>query len=141
MKFGLKLLWLFYLLCACGTSFGGDNSLKSAIEASEHWLAILDQGQYDVAWDQAADVFKQKVSKEDWQRALEMARGRAGMMESRRVLSSESVAQLPDSPAGKYFVLQFQTKFAKIPPVIETVAPILDKDGQWRVSGYTMKLE
>jgi hypothetical protein len=36
-------------------------------------------------------------------------------------------------------VLQYQTSFANKKDAVETVTPMRDKDGQWRVSGYYIK--
>jgi hypothetical protein len=33
-------------------------------------------------------------------------------------------------------VLKFDTSFANKKVAVETVTPMLDKDGKWRVSGY-----
>ena len=46
---------------------------------------------------------------------------------------------LPDAPAGKYVVLQFDTSFANKKEAVETVTPRLDADGTWKVSGYYIK--
>jgi hypothetical protein len=36
-------------------------------------------------------------------------------------------------------VIQYETIFEKKQSAIETVTPMLDKDGKWRVSGYYIK--
>jgi hypothetical protein len=46
---------------------------------------------------------------------------------------------LPNAPKGEYVILQYKTEFAGRGPVIETITPMLDKDGKWRVSGYFVK--
>jgi hypothetical protein len=33
-------------------------------------------------------------------------------------------------------VIQYDTSFANKKSAVETVTPLLDSDGQWRVSGY-----
>jgi hypothetical protein len=42
-------------------------------------------------------------------------------------------------PDGQYVVIQFITSFTNKKPAIETVTPMLDSDGIWRVSGYYIK--
>lgn len=46
---------------------------------------------------------------------------------------------LPGAPDGEYVVIQFKASFENKKAAVETVTPLLDKDGQWRVSGYFMK--
>jgi len=36
-------------------------------------------------------------------------------------------------------VIRYDASFANKKSAIETVTPMLDKDGQWRVSGYFIK--
>jgi hypothetical protein len=46
---------------------------------------------------------------------------------------------LPNAPKGEYVVIQYKTEFAGAGTVLETITPMLDKDGKWRVSGYFVK--
>jgi len=46
---------------------------------------------------------------------------------------------LPNARQGEYLVMQFETTFENNSSVIETVVPMLDPDGKWRVSGYFIK--
>jgi hypothetical protein len=45
----------------------------------------------------------------------------------------------PGAPDGEYVVIQFETSFEKKKSSIETITPIKEKDGSWRVSGYYIK--
>ena len=46
---------------------------------------------------------------------------------------------MPGAPDGEYVILQFDTSFADKKAAIETVTPMKDKDGKWRVAGYFIK--
>jgi hypothetical protein len=46
---------------------------------------------------------------------------------------------LPGAPDGEYVIIQFETSFENKKIAIETVTPMMDKDGNWRVSGYYIK--
>jgi hypothetical protein len=46
---------------------------------------------------------------------------------------------LPGAPDGDYVVIQFVTSFGNKKSAIETVTPMLEKDGSWRVSGYYIR--
>ena len=45
----------------------------------------------------------------------------------------------PGAPDGEYVVIQYEASFENKASAVETITPMLDKDGQWRVSGYFMK--
>jgi hypothetical protein len=40
---------------------------------------------------------------------------------------------------GEYVVIQFDTQFENKAAAVETIAPMHEKDGSWRVSGYFIK--
>jgi hypothetical protein len=42
---------------------------------------------------------------------------------------------LPGAPYGQYIVIQYETRFEKKKSALETITPMKDKDGQWRISG------
>ena len=60
-------------------------------------------------------------------------------MLKRSVKSKQYATSLPGAPDGEYVVIQYETSFEKKKSAIETVTPMLDKDGKWRVSGYYIK--
>ena len=43
------------------------------------------------------------------------------------------------APDGEYVVIQFATSFENKKTALEKVTPMMDKDGKWRVSGYSIK--
>jgi hypothetical protein len=46
---------------------------------------------------------------------------------------------MPGAPGGKYVIIQYATAFEKKATAVETVIPMLDPDGAWRVSGYFIR--
>jgi hypothetical protein len=62
-----------------------------------------------------------------------------GEAASREVLGAQFMTELPGAPAGEYVVIQFKTDFANKPGSIETITPMKDAQGAWRVSGYYIK--
>lgn len=47
--------------------------------------------------------------------------------------------KVPGAPDGKYVTIQYQTAFANKAEAVETITPMLDPDGVWRVSGYFVR--
>ncbi len=110
-----------------------------AQQAAESWLAVVDNGDYAVSWDQAAAMFKTAVTKHQWNNALDTTRKPLGKVLSRKITSATYTKSLPGAPAGEYVVIQYETSFENRHSATETVTPMLDKDGKWRVSGYYIK--
>jgi hypothetical protein len=107
--------------------------------AAESWLKLVDQGDYDASWEQAARMFKASVTKAQWAQACAAARGPLGKLLSRKVKSRTFADSLPGAPPGKYVVIQFEATYAARASAVETVTPMLDPDGAWRVSGYFVR--
>jgi hypothetical protein len=60
-------------------------------------------------------------------------------VKARKVKSATFARTLPGAPDGEYVVIQFESQFENKAAAIETVTPMHDKDGTWRVSGYFIK--
>jgi len=110
-----------------------------AQKSAEVWLALTDSGKFAESWDESAVAFKSAVTKNQWVDALKKVRTPLGALQSRKLKSASYAKNLPGAPAGEYVVLQFDTSFANKTSSVETVTPMLDKDGKWRVSGYYIK--
>jgi len=117
----------------------GPGKEKAAVVAAEKWLAIVDAGNYADSWKEAAGYFKAAVSQEKWEQSLQAVRTPLGKIISRKVKTKNYQTTLPGAPDGEYVIIQFQTSFQNKKSAIETVTPMLDKDGHWRVSGYFIK--
>jgi hypothetical protein len=103
-------------------------------------LAVLvDQGEIDESWRQAASMFKAAVTAEHWRTAVKAAQAGIGKPVSRRLKSKQYVEQLPGAPDAEYVVIVFDTSYEKKKNGTETVTPMKDTDGQWRVAGYFVK--
>jgi hypothetical protein len=111
----------------------------AAVAVAESWLKLVDAGKYDKSWDEAAQLFKKAITKINWRQALGAARKPLGKNISRKVKTQSYRTSLPGAPDGKYVVIQFESSFENKKSAIETVTPMMDKDGKWRVSGYYIK--
>ena len=108
----------------------------AAITAAEKWLAMVDSGDYAKSWNEAASIFKGAVDEQTWAKTAESIRKPLGKVLSREVESAQYRTSLPGAPDGEYVVIRFKTEFENKKEAYETVTPMKDKDGQWRVSGY-----
>lgn len=126
------------VLMAATILFAG-GSEKEAVKAAESWLGLVDEGEYGESWDQSAELFRAALPKEKWEQSLNSARKPLGELVARKVKSTKYATSLPGAPDGEYVVIQFTTSFTKKNSAIETVTPMKDPDGVWRVSGYYVK--
>ena len=109
------------------------------IAAGDSWLAVVDAEQYDESWEQACAFFRGVVPKEQWVTQVAGVRGPLGPVLSREVASAEYRTKLPGAPDGEYVVIQYRTKFQNKASAVETVTPMRDPDGVYRVSGYYIR--
>ena len=133
---GLGLISLILVSVASGADV---TQKKDALNAAENWLALIDKGEYPESWKEAADYFKTAVSQNQWLNSLQAIRKPLGKLNSRTMKSETYKTSLPGAPDGEYMVIQFTTSFENKKSAIETVTPMKDKDGKWRVSGYFIK--
>ncbi len=123
-----------------GVSSAADLSKeKAAVAAAEKWLALVDAGKNAESWREAAGYFKAAVSQGKWEQSLQSVRKPLGKTISRKLKNETYQTSLPGAPDGEYVVIQFETSFQHKKAAVETVTPMLDKDGQWRVSGYYIR--
>lgn len=133
---GLVLLALFGSLSSLAADEAAE---KAAQSAAKQWLALVDQGKYAESWQAAAAYFRNAVPREQWLQSMKGARQPLGGLISRKLLSASFTTTLPGAPDGRYVVIQYSTAFENKASAVETVTPMQDPDGQWRVSGYFIK--
>lgn len=116
-----------------------DKADEAAAKSAETWLALVDQGKYAESWEAAATLFKAAVSQEKWTSAVSGARAPFGKLVSRTVKATQFTKILPGAPDGQYVVVQFTSSFENKKDATETVTPMLEADGSWKVSGYYIR--
>ena len=137
-----KLTWMCMVpIAACLTlsAWGANKPADAAQTAADSWLKLVDTANYEASWEQAAKVFKGAVTKDQWTNTCAGVRKPLGKLISRKLKSREYTEQLPGAPDGEYVVIQFDTVFENKAAAVETVTPMLDPDGVWRVSGYFIR--
>ena len=112
---------------------------QAAEQAARDWLAMADADDAPGTWTAAASLFRQAVPAEQWTHSLRAARAPLGAVVSRTLRDAQAANELPGAPDGEYVVLQFDTQFERKRAAVETVTPMRDTDGMWRVSGYFIR--
>jgi hypothetical protein len=136
-----KRFMAFTILCLLIESIAvaQDKNTEAAQKAAESWLAVVDNGDYASSYDETASIFKLAITKQDWLQKVRAARGPLGKVISRKLRRTQYETSLPGAPDGEYVVIQYDTSFENKRSAVETITPTLDKDAQWRVSGYFIR--
>ena len=135
-----RLMMTFTIICSLvGAIAMAQDKNEAAKKDAESWLAVVDKGDYAASYDEAASIFKLAITKEDWLQKVRAARGPLGKIISRKLKRAQYETSLPGAPDGEYVVIQYDTSFENKRSAVETITPTLDKDGQWRVSGYFIR--
>ena len=142
-KIALSLvLVLFVSACSpkSGSSLTDTSQAEAAAQKSaEQWLALVDAGNFAESWKTSAAYFQTAVTQDQWEHTIVAVRKPLGDLVSRKFKSAQYTKSAPGAPDGQYVILQFDTSFANKKEAVETVTPMLDPDGQWKVSGYYIK--
>jgi hypothetical protein len=134
-----RFLAFALLLSICSAAKAQQKPEQLAQQSAEAWLALVDSGKYGDSWQQAAQYFKSAVTSEQWQKALQVSRAPLGKLLSRKLKRATYTRNVPGAPDGEYVVLKYDSSFEHKQSAVETVTPMLDKDGVWRVDGYYIK--
>ena len=144
MKGKISAILLVIIICIVAfvqTPLADQAKEKAAVDVSKAWLKLVDEGKYIESWNEAAQYFKNAVNKEQWKSSLEAIRTPLGKVLSRKLKSKQYTKTLPGAPDGEYVVIQYETSFKNKQQAIETITPMFDKDGKWRVSGYYIRVK
>ena len=117
----------------------GPDWQDAARKAALAWLALIDDGKYRESWEQAAFLFKSKISRHCWVDTVRSTLVPLGKVRSRSFLGAVYETELPGAPDGRYVVIRYQAVFEHRESAVETVTPMLEHDGIWRVSGYFIR--
>ena len=112
---------------------------KAAIECANTWLGLIDAEEYDQSWQESALYVRNLVLREAWQRTLRAARQPLGKLIVRQLKATYYTTSTPGAPDGEYVIIQYNSSFENKKSAVETVTPMLEQDGKWRVSGYYIK--
>lgn len=112
---------------------------KAAVASAEKWLALVDSGQYAESWKAAATYFRNNVTEQKWNEAMQGIRKPLGELVSRKLKAAAYKSSLPGAPDGEYVVMQFDSSFSNKKAAVETVTDVLDNDGKWRAAGYFIR--
>ena len=112
---------------------------KEATSAAEQWLGLVDQGKFNGSWLEASTYFRNVTTKQQWKQQVSVWRSALGSVVSRKLRTVQYLMTMPGAPDGEYVMIQYDTTFAHKKSAVEVVVPMMDADGKWRVSEYSIR--
>ena len=116
---------------------GGD--VAPAMRAADEWMALVDASDYGQSWERAALAVREAMPRVQWVVALQELRKKLGGVVRRKLRSATYAKDPPNAPPGEYVVIQYDTTFENRALAVETLTPVRQPDGSWRVSGYFIR--
>ena len=130
---------LALLLTGCATH-SATRAEKRADEdaartASLKWLKLLDDGDYEEAFEWEAQDFRMTRTQNQFVRYMQARRAPFGRTLSRKFIGAASIHKFVGVPEGNYESIIFKTAFEKKSPTAERVILVKQSVG-WRVIDY-----
>jgi len=135
MKTILAAVLALACLCAQPVFAADSKTLATAERSAQQWLKLVDAEDYSGAWNASAQDVRANTSKLAWNMLLSASHLPLGQFRARRL---KSVA--PEA-GGKQVRFEFDSEFERDKKVVERVTTVLDKDGAWRVTGYSVEAD
>ncbi|MGE0266890.1 MAG: DUF4019 domain-containing protein [Candidatus Omnitrophota bacterium] len=139
MKKTLIFIAAILMLGGAGFANSEDGLETEAVKAADDWLRLLDQKEYRQCWKKSAAFLREQVSEEEWMKGMGSIDQIIGVTETRTLRTASYFRALPNAPIGEYVVIVYDVNYKNGQKAVETVTPMKDPDGQWRVSGYYIK--
>jgi Protein of unknown function (DUF4019) len=139
MKLAFVVLCFIVLAGTAAYVRASDQAEDAGQAAALAWLQLVDAGNYSASWDAASSFFRQHVSQSQWQTAAANARAPFGALKSRKLQSARFTRTVPGAPDGQYVIVTYASTFENKAGAVETLTPMADVDGAWRVSGYYIR--
>ena len=108
---------------------------NDARDAAQHWLQLLDDGDYEEAFEWEAQDFRMSRTQSQFVRLMQARRAPFGRALSRSIIGSRSIEKFVGAPEGNYVSVIFETAFEHKNPTAERVIVIKQATG-WRVIDY-----
>lgn len=135
MKHFILIVVLFILSCSiCSANF----SFSQAIHQAEQFISLVDNQDYQAAYNSASDIFKISTLEQGWI----VERGRSdellGHVLDRQLISVKARDSYPGLPDGDYLLVYFETRTERKAKAAEVLLLTKESD-RWAVCSYRLK--
>jgi len=130
---------LFTVMAADNDDATAGVDVTAAMRSADQWLALVDAADYGESWELAAQPVREAMPKVQWEVTLQELRKKLGGVVRRKLRAATYAKDPPNAPPGEYVVIRYDTTFENRPLAVETITPVRQPDGHWRVSGYFIR--
>lgn len=129
------------LIAGCATDGGSKSKAERRADKTEstaaalNWLKLLDDGDYEEAFEWEAQDFRMTHTQKQFVRHLQARRAPFGKTLSRSVVGAVNIHKFAGVPEGDYMSIIFKTAFEKKSPTAERVILVKQSVG-WRIIDY-----
>ena len=124
-------------LGACSES--NPEAERSAYEASKPWIALMDSGEYEKCWDEAAPWFRENIGSRDmWIAKAHETRDPLGNLIARQLHTTTYKTNPMGAPDGEYTIVVYSSSW-DAGSIYESVSMQRQTEGSWGVVGYFVK--
>jgi len=107
----------------------------AARSAALHWLTMLDQGDYEEAFEWEAQDFRMARTQAQFVRYMQARRAPFGHALGRKFIGAANIHKFVGVPEGNYVSVLFKTDFEKKSETAERVI-LVEQEVGWRVIDY-----
>ena len=132
----IRLCAALCLVCLAIGASAQDPRTIAVQSSARAWLAFVDKGDAQGAWNAAGKKFQSTMTAAAWETELRRAQDKMGKPTRRTVGPARFESSFPGLPNGEYAQILFRTSFARQPDGREQLTLEREADGQWRVVGY-----
>lgn len=108
---------------------------NDARAAAIHWLQLLDEGDYEQAFEFEAQDFRMNRTQSQFVRLMQARRAPFGKTIERKFIGAAHVEKFVGAPEGNYQSVLFKTNFEHKNPTAERVI-LINQPAGWRVIDY-----
>src|SRR3954471_17477106 len=134
---GIGSISIFLTSCATHSAARQERRADEATarQAAGRWLAILDNGDYETAFEWEAQDFRMTRTQKQFVRYMQARRDPFGKALGRKVIGSQPAHKFAGVPEGNYMSVIFKTAFENKHETAERVILVRQTIG-WRVIDY-----
>lgn len=138
-KVNLTVVLVFLaLLLFPAQGFSSEQPDQAALAVAEHFIDLLDTGEYQLAWAQTSIINQNYTRYPEWFEKAIAVRPYLGLVLDRYLKTSSWHNTWTGLPDGDYLRISFMTSFFNKTNGLETVVLIREGD-IWSVSGYYLR--
>lgn len=116
--------------------WAGSDEQGAPAAAATRFVAMVDAGTVDAAWQEFTPLAQVIKSEAQWQRLQKSLRTAYGPVEKRSMRGVTLQNRYTMLPDGHYAIVQFDTVFRNKRSAVETIVLVQSQDSHWQVHDY-----